>query len=542
MILIIFISFLSLSSTLEGSLLRQALTSDVENTLRKDDFQQINSFENVREDISKFFWKYVKQSEESSPVSKEFNESKKSNESKESNESKKSNESKESNESKSAEDQDWSWLEDKVVPKQSIKSKSSVDKVENQMEDLKPKVFDIDTNELRKVSDHNNAISEDSIDSKADIDVSVEKKLDTASKVALKTDTDENLEIIRGENLNKAPKNYLNDDSQQAINNFESEPVSDSKVDEIKSFKEDTSEDKALNENLNEVEKMEVNESGNIVSDEALKWFFDECRSYCSSTFLDNAACNQGCNLFYLSFSDNQVQYPARSKQDSIDEANHYCNQGCSGIEQDLECSQGCSIMINYLSIQPNTDDKNDEIDLTETEPEIQENSIPEFYISADESSEVEIGNLFDFLMWMRYLQMINYQNKGGLMNDRDEMNIPDKLFETQYSASQLVQDTHDTLVLAKDKVKTAFRNFDFQTFILIVMLGFSLSSLLTGLLECLFCKKTPKPIQYTDDYYTLKKEPYNPVLPTYEEVVFLDKNDLANIHLNDEVEVSKKV
>jgi len=35
-------------------------------------------------------------------------------------------------------------------------------------------------------------------------------------------------------------------------------------------------------------------------------------------------------------------------------------------------------------------------------------------------------------------------------MNDRDEMNIPDKLFETQYSASQLVQDTHDTLVLAK--------------------------------------------------------------------------------------------
>ena len=174
----------------------------------------------------------------------------------------KSNESKESNESKSAEDQDWSWLEDK----ESIKSKSSVDKVENQMEDLKPKVFDIDTNELRKVSDQNNAISEDSIDSKADIDVSVEKKLDTASKVALKTDTDKNLEIIRGENLNKAPKNYLNDDSQQAINNFESEPVSDSKVDEIKSFKEDTSEDKALNENLNEVEKMEVNESGNIVS------------------------------------------------------------------------------------------------------------------------------------------------------------------------------------------------------------------------------------------------------------------------------------
>ena len=43
----------SLSSTLEGSLLRQALTSDVENTLRKDDFQQINSFENVRgEDIA----------------------------------------------------------------------------------------------------------------------------------------------------------------------------------------------------------------------------------------------------------------------------------------------------------------------------------------------------------------------------------------------------------------------------------------------------------------------------------------------------------
>lgn len=39
--------------------------------------------------------------------------------------------------------------------------------------------------------------------------------------------------------------------------------------------------------------------------------------------------------------------------------------------------------------------------------------------------------------------------------------------------------------------------------------------------------------IKYTDDYYTLKKEPYNPVLPTYEEVVFLDKNDLANIHLN---------
>ena len=257
-----------MSSTLEGSLLRQALTSDVENTLRKDDFQKINNFENVRgediaidlkkhliqvfflEDISKFFWKYVKKSEESSPVSKD------------SNESKKSNESKESNESKSAEDQDWSWLEDK----ESIKSKSSVDKVENQMDDLKPKVFDIDTNELRKVSDQNNAISEDSIDSKADIDVSVEKKLDTGSKVALKTDTDENLEIIRGENLNKAPKNYLNDDSQQAINNFESDPVSDSKVDEIKSFKEDTSEDKALNENLNEVEKMEVNESGNIVS------------------------------------------------------------------------------------------------------------------------------------------------------------------------------------------------------------------------------------------------------------------------------------
>jgi len=222
----------------------------------------LNSSIFCSEDISKFFWKYVKQSEESSPVSKEFNESKKSNESKESNESIKSNESKESNESKSAEDQDWSWLEDK----ESIKSKSSVDKVENQMEDLKPKVFDIDTNELRKVSDQNNAISEDSIDSKADIDVSVEKKLDTASKVALKTDTDKNLEIIRGENLNKAPKNYLNDDSQQAINNFESEPVSDSKVDEIKSFKEDTSEDKALNENLNEVEKMKVKEYGNIVS------------------------------------------------------------------------------------------------------------------------------------------------------------------------------------------------------------------------------------------------------------------------------------
>ena len=29
-------------------------------------------------------------------------------------------------------------------------------------------------------------------------------------------------------------------------------------------------------------------------------------------------------------------------------------------------------------------------------------------------------------------------------------MNIPDKLFETKYSAFQLVQDTHDTLVLAK--------------------------------------------------------------------------------------------
>ena len=44
---------LSLSSTLEGSLLRQALTSDVENTLRKDDFQKINNFENVRgEDIA----------------------------------------------------------------------------------------------------------------------------------------------------------------------------------------------------------------------------------------------------------------------------------------------------------------------------------------------------------------------------------------------------------------------------------------------------------------------------------------------------------
>ena len=33
-----------------------------------------------------------------------------------------------------------------------------------------------------------------------------------------------------------------------------------------------------------------------------------------------------------------------------------------------------------------------------------------------------------------------------GLMNDRDEMNIP----ETKYSASQIVQDTHDALVFAK--------------------------------------------------------------------------------------------
>ena len=187
--------------------------------------------------------------------------------------SKESNESKKSKESKIGEDQDWSWLEDKVVPKESIKSKFAEDKVENQIEVLKPKTFNIETN---KDPDHNNAASEDSIDSKADIDVenefknpihqnldmSFEKKLNTASKISLKTDSDENLEIISRENFNKAPKNYLNKDSQQVIDNFDRELLSDSKKNQIKPFKEDT----AVNENLNEVEKMEDKESGNIVS------------------------------------------------------------------------------------------------------------------------------------------------------------------------------------------------------------------------------------------------------------------------------------
>ena len=35
-------------------------------------------------------------------------------------------------------------------------------------------------------------------------------------------------------------------------------------------------------------------------------------------------------------------------------------------------------------------------------------------------------------------------------MNEREEMNIPENLFDPEYSASQLIQDTQDTIVVAK--------------------------------------------------------------------------------------------
>ncbi len=37
--------------------------------------------------------------------------------------------------------------------------------------------------------------------------------------------------------------------------------------------------------------------------------------------------------------------------------------------------------------------------------------------------------------------------------------------------------------------------------------------------------------LQATDNYYTLKEEPYNPVLPSYEECVKMDKHYFASLH-----------
>ena len=48
---------------------------------------------------------------------------------------------------------------------------------------------------------------------------------------------------------------------------------------------------------------------------------------------------------------------------------------------------------------------------------------------------------------------------------------------------------------LFKDRVKTAFRNFDFQTFILIVMLGniYLLMNIIFNFFKILFCLKSDK-------------------------------------------------
>jgi len=199
--------------------------------------------------------------------------------------------------------------------------------------------------------------------------------------------------------------------------------------------------------------------------------------------------------------------------------------------------------------------------DKTKPEDEILSNEIPPLETmerankkeeEADGYEYVLVGDPFDFirrLIFIRSMQHAFDQQAKGRLDDQHQFNLPvaesyHTPTQTRYYAAPENSSYWTRLSVAIKNAMINLRlkmeNFGPRQFLLYVIVGLCVAMILCGIYD-LFIVKKPRDVQYTDDYYTLKKEGYNPALPTYDECVAIDKKDLACLHFAEEAGKEKE-